>query len=275
MHLFKGHLQAFGEVMGLLTRHRDLTLEMAKRELSERYTGQAFGFLWAIGHPVFMIGLYVFVFAFIFRQKMGGSFEMPLDYTTYILSGLIAWMSFQESMTKSCTAITSSSSLVKQVIFPLEVLPVKGVLAALFPQMVSLLLLIAYVLATYGSLHATYLLLPFLVIMQFLAMIGIAYILAPVGAYFRDIKDFVQLFAQAGIYLMPIFYLPMWVPALFKPLLYLNPFSYFIWCYQDALFFGRFEHPWSWLVMTLFSFGIFVIGYRFFRKLKPLLGNVL
>ena len=43
--------QAFTEIISLLTRHRDLTWEMAKRELSDRYAGQAFGLMWAIGHP--------------------------------------------------------------------------------------------------------------------------------------------------------------------------------------------------------------------------------
>lgn len=275
MRLAKGHFQAFSEIVAILTRHRDLMWEMTKRELADRYAGQAFGIFWAIGHPLFLIGLYVFVFAFVFKQKVGGTVEMPLDYTAYLLSGLVAWLSFQESMTKSCTAITANASLVKQVVFPLEILPVKGVLASLFPQVVSLGLLTFYVLVTNGFLHITYLLLPVLMGMQVMAMIGIAYLLAPVGAYFRDLKDFVQLFATAGMYLMPIFYLPDWVPKPFMPLLYLNPFSYLVWCYQDALYFGRIDHPWAWLVTALSSVAVFVIGYRVFRKLKPMLGNVL
>lgn len=275
MRLIKGHFQAFREIVWLLTRHRELTFEMARRELADRYAGQALGIFWAIGHPVFMIGLYVFVFAFVFKQKVGGTVAMPLDYTTYILSGLVCWMSFQESMVKSCSAITGNAALVKQVVFPLEILPVKGVLASLFPQLVSLTLLVVYVLVTHHGLEATYLLLPFLMVMQFLAMIGVAYILAPIGAYFRDIKDVVQLFATAGVYMMPIFYLPAWVPAQFKLVLYFNPFSYLVWCYQDALYFGRFEHPAAWWIMGVGSITIFVLGYRLFRKLKPGLGNIL
>jgi len=275
MRLAKGHFQAFTEVISLLTRHRDLTWEMAKREISDRYAGQAFGPLWAIAHPLFMMGLYVFIFAFVFKVKIKGTVEMPLDYTTYLLSGLVAWMGCLEAMTKSCTAITSHAALVKQVVFPLEILPVKGVLAALFPQSVSLAILILYVVVTHGSLPVTYLLIPVLLIFQILGMIGVSYLLAPIGAYFRDIKDFVQLFSLAGVYLMPVFYLPTWVPELFKPLLYLNPFSYLIWCYQDALYFGRFEHPWAWVVTSVLSVMVFVLGYRAFRKLKPLLGNVL
>ena len=138
MRLVKGHLQAFTEILQILRRHRDLTFEMAKRELSDRYTGQVFGMLWAVIHPVFMMGLYVFIFAVVFKQKIGGTTDLPLDYTAYILSGLVSWLSFQEAINKSCVTITSNASLVKQVIFPVEILPVKSVLASLFPMLVSL-----------------------------------------------------------------------------------------------------------------------------------------
>ena len=50
---------------------------------------------------------------------------------------------------------------------------------------------------------------------------------------------------------MPMFYLPEVVPAVCRPLLYVNPFSYLVWCYQDAVYFGRFEHPWAWPVLAL------------------------
>lgn len=275
LRLAKGHIQAFFEIIQILNRYRNLTLEMAKRELSDRYAGQAIGILWAVIHPVFMMGLYVFIFALVFKQKVGGTVDMPFNYTTYLLSGLVCWLSFQEALSKSCVAITSNTALVQQVIFPLEVLPAKTVITSLFPMMVSLFVLILHVIFSHGFLPWTYLLLPALICLQFMMMIGCAFILAPAGAYFRDLKDIVQLFTLVGAYLIPVFYLPSWVPALFKPLLYVNPFSYYIWCYQDLLYYGRFEHPWAWIVSLILSISTFAIGYRVFRRLKPFLGNAL
>lgn len=272
--MVKGHFQAFREVALLLTKHRELTLAMAKRELSDRYVGQALGMLWVIGHPLFLTGLYIFVFSVVFKTRLGGTVEMPLDYTTYVLSGLVAWLAFSEAMSKSCVAITGNASLVKQVVFPLEILPVKTVLASLVTMLVSLVVLVAYVLITHETLPVTYALLPLVVLLQLVLMMGVAYILSSVGAYFRDIKDFVQMFATAGIFLLPIVYLPGWVPPLFKPIIYLNPLSYLIWCYQDILYFGRIEHPWAWVVTSILSFVTFTIGYRLFRKLKPSLASV-
>ena len=97
-------------------------LELARRDIADRYVGQFLGMFWAVAHPLFMMGIYVFIFAFVFKVKIGDSLDIPRDYTVYILSGLIPWMAFQECMSKSCSAISANSSLVKQVVFPVEVL---------------------------------------------------------------------------------------------------------------------------------------------------------
>lgn len=263
------------DVLLICRKHADLIWEMARREVADRYAGQVLGVFWAFCHPVFLIGLYVFIFAFVFRQKVGGTVDLPLDYTAYLLSGIVAWLGIQDGLVKSCTIITSNAALVKQTVFPLEVLIIKSMVVSLFPQIISLVLLVVYVLFTHGALHVTYVLLPVLVMLQLLGMIGLGFVLAPVGAYIRDIKDVVQLFASAGVYLLPVFYLPAWVPDLFRPLLYINPFSYMIWCYQDVLYFGRIDHPWAWLVAALVNVFLFWFGYRLFRKLKPSIGNFL
>jgi lipopolysaccharide transport system permease protein len=248
---------------------------MAKRDVFERYAGQLLGGAWAIAHPLLLMSVYLFIFGFVFRTRVGGTRELPLDYTAYVLSGLVPWLSIQEALNRASTAITGSASLVKQVVFPVEVLPVKSVVASLLPQAVSLTVLTAYILWSHGSLHATYALLPALVVMQVSQMIGLSLLLSAVGVYVRDLKDVVQFAMVVGIYLLPIFYLPAMVPSSFRPLLYLNPFSYLVWCYQDASYFGRFEHPWAWVVSAVLSGVVFSSGWFVFRRLRPTFGNAL
>jgi lipopolysaccharide transport system permease protein len=273
--LVKGNREAFRELVALLTRHRQLTLEMAKREMTDRYMGQAFGMFWIVGHPLILLLVYLFVFVFVFKIRLGGTFQFPLDYTTYLLSGLIPWLGFQESMSKGTTVILAHANLVKQVIFPIEILPVKGVMTSLLTMSILFAGLIAYVLVSHHSLPWTYSLLPLLMGCQTLAMIGLSYVLSSVGVYFRDLKDFVQVFSVIGVYLIPAFYLPESVPQLLRPLIYLNPFSYMIWCYQDVLYFGRLEHWWAWVPFVGMSLGLFIVGYRVFKKLKTMFGNAL
>jgi lipopolysaccharide transport system permease protein len=192
-----------------------------------------------------------------------------------MLAGLIPWLAFQESLTKAGTVIVANTNLVKQVIFPIEVLPFKGVLATLATQVIFLALLSVYNLAAYHRLLWSYALLPVVFFLQALAMAGASYLLAAVGAYLRDVKDVVQVFCSVAFFILPILYLPEAIPRAVRIVLYVNPFSYMVWCYQDVLYFGRFAHPWAWAVFGGSSLFIFVLGYRVFRKLKVMFGNVL
>lgn len=257
------------------TKHRLLVWELARREIADRYAGQMFGLFWAVGHPLILMALYVFIFVFVFKSNIGGTPDMPRDYTAYLLSGLIPWMGFQESMSKAVTSITGNSGLVKQVVFPVEVLPLRSVVSSCMTQTIFVLALAGYIGARQPGLPWTCALVPALFFLQALAMAGVGYLLASVGVFFRDLKDLVQVFCTIGVYVMPIFYLPAMVPGMFKPFLYLNPFSYLAWCWQDALYFGRFEHPTAWICFPLLCIAVLAAGQLVFNKTKILFGNVL
>lgn len=271
----KGIIKPFQQLYYLLTKHWELTLEISRREVTERYSGQFFGAFWVFAHPLFMIGLYVFVFSAVLEMKTEGLDKQGVDYAVYLLAGLIPWMAFQEAMSKGCYAVSGNASLVKQVVFPLEVLPFKSVVTAVLNQILASSLMFAYLF--FAGLKITYfaLLFPLLFILQVLAMLGFSYFLSAVSIFVKDTKDFVQLFSVAGLFLIPVFYLPDWVPEMFKPIVMLNPFSHMVWCYQDIIVYGAIQHPNSWIVFSIFSFFSFVMGLKIFNSLKPVFGNVL
>ncbi len=269
------HVQALREALAFIVINRRLLYAMTRREITSRYAGQAFGALWAIGHPLFQMGLLVFVFGVVFQQRIGGTHELPRDYTIYILSGLSAWLSFSPILSTATTSITGNANLIKQFTFDARVLPVKDVAINAIVWLVSVSLVAFYTLVRDQSLPWTYVLLPVAGILHALTALGCAWALAAIGVFFRDIKDFVVLAATGMVYVLPIVYLPAWVPALFKPIIYLNPFSSLIWVYQDVLYFGRIEHPLAWIVALMFALLTFTSGYRLFRRLRPMFGSAL
>lgn len=269
------NIGAFIELIQVFRSRGRLIYELAKREILDRYAGQVFGVLWAVGHPLMLTLIYIFIFGYVFRMRMDDSLDMPLDYTSYLLAGLIPWLAFSEVLGKASTLIISNANVVKQVVFPIEVFPIKTVLASLATFMVFLAMLTVYTWIANGYIPWTYVFLPVLVALQTLAMVGISFLFSALGAYFRDLKDFVQIFTSIAFFAMPVLYLPEAVPNSIRPFLYANPLSYMIWAYQDALYFGSFNHPWAWIVFGLGSLIVFVTGYRVFRKLKVMFGNVL
>lgn len=264
--------RAAAEVLGLIARYRTLTLELTRREIGERYAGQVLGSAWAIGHPLALMAIYVFVFTKVFET--GWPETWPLDKTAHLVAGLAPWMAFQESMMSGATSITGRANLVKQVVFPVEVLPIKGVLVALVSQLVMTTLLIGYIGLRYDTVHWTYVLLPVAIGIQAVGMAGVAMLLGSIGVYFRDLKDLVQVFSTACMFFMPLFY-PLPESGPFRLALLCNPFTHLLAVHRDVLFHGAITAPESWLVLTALSGFAFCIGYRTFRRLKPMFGNVL
>lgn len=263
------------DVFALVRRHSTLIWEMSRRQITDRYAGQVLGPAWAIGHPIVVVGLYITVFAFVFKVKLITPGMEGLGYSGYLLAGLIPWLTCQEVLASAATAVSSQANLVKQVVFPVEVLALRSALTPFLSQTVCLSILLLQVLFAGSFARGFLLLLPLVIVLQFMFLAGISLLLSAVGVYFRDVKDVVQVFSTLGIYLLPVAYLPEMVPPLFRPLLYFNPFSYVVWTFQDVCFFGRMEHPLSWIMMVVVSFVTLATGYRVFRALKPGFGNVL
>ena len=88
--------------------------------------------------------------------------------------------------------ITSNASLVKQVVST-GILPLKTVIASLFPLLISLFVLILMCFST--RLSARDLSTAFsCAYAGRVMMTGIAYLLSPIGAFFKDLKDIVSCF---------------------------------------------------------------------------------
>lgn len=262
------------ESLNIIWKRRLLIIELARRELKEQYIGQVLGIFWSVLHPIFLMALFVFLFGYVFGVRLGDAgARAPADYAVYILSGLVPWLGCQQIMTRSCGVMRGHANMVKQVVFPIEVLPIKTVLVGMFTQMVSLFALFAYYFIAHGLPPASFLMLPFLLFFQVLAMFGIAFAFAAVAVFLRDLKDVVQVFSTWGMYLAPIVYLVEWLPETVRPVVYLNPFSYMVWAYQDVIYHGEVMSIPIWAVFCCGSMFVFVAGYRVFRRLKPFMGD--
>jgi lipopolysaccharide transport system permease protein len=266
---------AGAEIVAALWRHRALARELIRRDLAGQYANQALGSFWVIGHPLSLLLIYIFVFVVVLKVKIPADPTMTRDYTSYILAGLVPWLAIAQSLGRTSMSLMSQANLVKQVVFPIEVLPPAGVVVALIPMVVGVAAIIAYELVVLGSVPITILLAPVFMAELFLFLTGLAFLLSAVTPFFRDTKDFVTVSMTVGVYLIPAFYLPAWVPHIFRPLLGLNPFSYPIWVSQDIFYFGRFAHPRAWLVLLLMTTMSFVFGYRVFRRIRPFVSSVL
>jgi len=249
-------------------------MEMARRDVSDRYAGQILGSVWAVVHPVMTVIVFIFMFAVVFRVKVDSDLNIPGDHTLYMISGIIPWLVIADVLGRGSSIISSQASLVKQVVFPVEILPVKVVLASLPTFVIGFAGLVVYALVV-GRATPAILLYPLMAIPLYLFLFGVAFLLAAIGVFLRDIREVVQMYTLVGIYIAPIFYFMDWLPAKIRPLIYLNPVTLFIEAFHDAAYYGGIR-SWS-VVIAATAVGVVTawLGAMVFAKLKPHFGSYL
>lgn len=257
----------------MLVARRELIGELVRRELRDRHTGQVLGVFWAYGHPLVLMLIYTFLFAYVFPARFGSSGNIQ-DWSVNVFAGIVPWLAFQDLLARSPSILVAHSNLVKQVVFPHEVLPVKTAIASALPYVVGLLFALGYAMF-HGTLSWFSLTLPLIVACQLMAMVGVAFLLSSGGVFLRDLRDIVTVFCTINLFAQPILYNPFSTPAWLKWLFMFNPFSYLVWCWQDALFNGGVEHTVAWFVFPLGSLLILAIGWVTFERTRHSFGDAL
>lgn len=263
------------EPFQVVFRNRELIIEMSKKEIRDRYKGQPLGMFWAVFHPLIMILVYIFLYGVVFRTRVQIGNQDTLTFTAYLLSGMIPWLCIQSAMQMGSVSVISNAIFIKQVIFPVEVFPAKAVGSAFIIEMIYLVIDVVYCSVSGRVLLGTYLLIPYILLIQAILLLGINYIISSISVYLKDVKDVVQVLCVVGVYVMPVIYLPEAVPQMFRILIYMNPLSYYIWMFQDVLFYGSIEHWYAWVVGTGCSLLVFYMGHFIFKKLKVGFGSAL
>jgi lipopolysaccharide transport system permease protein len=247
---------------------------LAAREIKDANVRSVMGSFWAVGAPLLTMLVYVFAFTLIFRVRMGLN-DSPGDYVGYVLVGLAVWISLQETASRAAGAVLNNANLVKQIVFPVEVLPLKTAIAAQTTTVVTLAVG-AVACAIAGLLSPlSILLIPLALAVLFALCVGLSFFLSALAVFMPDVRNLVQLFFALGLFLHPILYPPDAPPPAIAWAFEFSPFSHVLWMFRDALFYSEITRPHSWWIAAAFALALYVLGFRFFRMLKPTFGNAL
>lgn len=270
-----GAFKIVADFVSVLTRNFQLIREMAVRDLKGGLAAHGLGVAWAFVQPLVIVTTYLLIFGAVIGGRLTPSAELPGDYASYVLVGLTPWLLTSNALGRAPNAFSSNANLVKQVVFPIETLPVASMLACFVLYAPVYALMLAYRLTIGGGLAPLALCLPIIVAMHAILALGVTLLLSVTTPFVRDLRELVTMYLSVSMYFTPAIYLPDWVPAPLRPLLYANPFSYVVWVYQDVLYFGEIRHGFAWVAFALMSVGAFWGGLIVFRRVKPYLGNVL
>lgn len=209
-------------------RHRQLINQFARREVLARYRGSLLGLGWALLTPLAMLAVYSLVFHEIFRARWPGSAtptDGPLGFALQLYAGLIVFNLFAELLSRAPRLVLDQPNLVKKVVFPLEVLPWAALAGALFHVAANLLVWGAAIAVTQGGLPATALAVPLVIAACLPLLLGLAWALAALGVFLRDIGQLVGMLMTALMFLSPVFYPATALPERWRPWLTANPLT--------------------------------------------------
>src|SRR5262245_7113949 len=267
------NIRALYLLLRSLKQYRELLWEMTRRDITDRQAGFAFGGFWVIGQPMLMMLVYIFVFSFVFTVRLNVN-DNGLHYVAFLLAGLVPWLAIQEAVGRAPTCVIENKSLVKQIVFPVEILPLKMVLSTLVLLGVGLIFPIALTTFNGTARPLSWLLLPLPILSYLLLTIGFCYAIAAAGVFLRDMRNIVQLFLTVGLFAHPILYVPGMLPAWIEHAFALSPFTHVISLFRDVVL-GEVSHPISWVAAPALGMVSLVIGYRAFCGLRHMFGDAL
>lgn len=251
-----------------LTANARLLVAITRVELSKKYAGSVLGPLWLVLQPALLLSVYIFVYLVVFKMRFADFSR--LDYVLYVFTGLIPYMGAIDAITSGSVSIKQNIHLVKNVMLPIELVPVRAVLVASVSQGVGLAVVLLLT-ALNGTLSWHVLWLPLVWALQILMLFGIVWILSSIAVGLPDISYFISLFLFLLMWVSPIGFTPDMVPASVAAVLYLNPVYYLLEMYRDSLLFGRLPTPQVAGVYVALSLSLFAIGSAFFRAFRSVL----
>jgi len=254
----------------LIIKNRHMLVNLTVSDLKAKYAGSVLGLLWMFFYPLLLLAAYSFVYIFIFQARFGqmGS----LEYVMLIFSGLMPFLGFTEGLAVSIVSVTSNASIVKNTMFPVEILPVKAVFFAQCTQTVGFVILtIATAVTGRVSVFTSAALLVW--VFQIIFGIGLGWLFACLNIYFRDLQNMINLITLFLMMISPIAYTVDMVPAGLQPYLKINPLYYFISAYQDCFIAGCFPRYGVLWKLAVISLVVFWFGYFLFSRLKAVFAD--
>ena len=259
-----------------LWRNRHLIMQMTKREVLGRYKGSIMGMAWSLLNPVFMLTVYTFVFSVVFKARWGTEGdESRTQFAVVLFVGMIVHGLLAEVLNRAPSLILSNVNYVKKVVFPLEILPVISMGAALFHSVISLGVLLAAFLLFNGYLHWTAIFIPIILAPLVILTLGLAWILASLGVFLRDVGQTIGIITMVMLFLAPVFYPLTAVPEEIRPWIMANPLTFIIEQAREVLIWGRLP-DWSGLgFYTASAIATAWAGYAWFQKTRKGFADVI
>jgi lipopolysaccharide transport system permease protein len=263
-----------GGVREVLSRRR-LIIYMVRADLKKSGADTLLGNVWWVLDPLIQMLIYSVLVTLIFDRHVQ-------DYGLFVFAAILPWKWFEATVKDGVSAITSQERLIKQIYFPKLVLPVSSTIGGVVSFAFGLVpLLVITALAYPERLSLWPVLVPIIMLVQFVFSLSIAIMISAANVFYRDVGNLVRHVLRMWFYLSPALYPAELVKELTKhnPILgdifALNPWTVLFGAYRALFYYGQAPN-WSALaILMLVSLGMTLLAIYLFRRAEPSFAKVL
>lgn len=245
-----------------------LIYHFAVREFRQRLSNSFLGIVWLVFLPLALLGVYGFVFGFIFQSRAPSGFDYP--FVVWLGLGLWPWLAFSESVLRASQAIRENSALISKLPLPRSIFVLSTESVPFVMHMIGyVVVLIAFDL---WKVDITWIGAPYailiMVCLAFLSL-GIGLGLATLVIFFRDLEQVLPVLFMLWFFLTPILYSPELLPPDAEIWLLINPLALALEELKRALLFGQILPNSSFVALFSVSVCCLMLGGWLFGRLSP------
>lgn len=245
-----------------------LVYNLVSRNIKTKYARSWIGLGWTLLHPLLLASMYYLVFKKIMKIQME-------HYVSFVLSGVLPWAFFSQSVVESIDALVNNSGLVTKIPLPLQVFSWVNVLTNGVTLLGGLpILFIVSLLQGVWVGWAIFWVFYLLMCLAFFAY-GLSFVLSLAYVFLRDLKHAFGFLLQLWMFLTPVVYSAEMIPAQYRWCVHLNPVADMIvglhQIFAKGLSPAWEELGWStfWALMST-SLGLILLHFRSLRVLEKL-----
>ena len=246
-----------------LWRYRELAGQIALRDITVRYRQTALGGAWAVLQPIgFMV-----VFSLIFGN-VAGIASNGLPYPLFSLAALVPWTFFSTAVLLGSDSLVSNSALVSKIYFPRIFMPAGVVVAGFVDLAISIVILLAIVLAWGYMPSLAILALPLLIAIAAAAALGTSAALSAINVRYRDVRYVVPFAIQMWLFVSPVVYPSSQLAEPWQTLSAVNPMVGVVEGFRWATL-GSGNAPWDLIAISAgAALLIFLGGLAYFDRVE-------
>ena len=241
--------------------------DLIRREIRNRLINTSSGWLWLIVSPLLLLGVYAFVFGYIFNARVPDNLDMP--FIAWLAVALWPWLAFSESLLKGSQAILNNASLISKVALPRELLVLSSQSAVFLLHLFGYLVVLLAIQLTGTSLSWQGLGYAMLLLGSlYVFAVGLGLMLAAVQVFLRDLEQVLPTFLMFWFFMTPILYPPDLLPAVMADWMVINPMSLWMAEIRAALFEGKWFPDLAFLPIVILALLSLAAGRWLFHRLS-------